>query len=83
MTWPPSAPSRSRTPARRPAPWPSCTDPTDGIEAFTHGDGTTATRTWTWNGPDDIWTGDLDQAEHPDWAAATDDFATRTGIPLA
>ena len=40
------------------------------VEAFTHGDGTTATRTWTWNGPDDIWAGDLDQAEHPDWAAA-------------
>jgi hypothetical protein len=54
----------------------------DLVEALTHHDGAgAATRMWTWD-PADIWTGTIDQAEHPDWAAATEDFATRTGIPL-
>ena len=54
----------------------------DLVEALTHHDGTgAATRTWTWD-PADIWTGTIDQAEHPDWRAATEDFAARTGIPL-
>lgn len=53
----------------------------DVVDAITHGDGTTATRTWRWD-PDDIWAGVLDQAEHPDWDAATADFAARTGIPV-
>ncbi|HEU5150143.1 MAG TPA: hypothetical protein VFU19_06570 [Iamia sp.] len=54
-----------------------------GVEAFTHEAGGAAVRTWTWAGPDTIWDGALDQAEHPGWPAATADFATRTGIPLA
>jgi len=53
----------------------------DNVEVITHHDGTTATRTWRWD-PDDVWQGRLDQAEHPDWPAATADFAARTGIPL-
>ncbi len=54
----------------------------DLVEAITHTDGTTATRTWTWAAPDRPWEGDLDQVEHPDWRAASADFAARTGIPL-
>lgn len=53
----------------------------DLVEALTHTDGTTATRAWTWD-PADPTRGELDQVEHPDWAAATADFAGRTGIPL-
>ena len=53
-----------------------------GVEAFTHEAGGAAVRTWTWAGRDAIWEGTIDQAEHPDWAAATADFAVRTGIAL-
>lgn len=54
-----------------------------GVEAFTHGEGGAAVRTWTWAGVDRIWEGTVDQAEHPDWPAATADFAGRTGVLLA
>ncbi|HEX7132414.1 MAG TPA: hypothetical protein VF228_07555 [Iamia sp.] len=53
----------------------------DLVETITHADGTTATRSWTWD-PADPRQGVVDQAEHPDWPAATDDFKARTGIPL-
>jgi hypothetical protein len=56
---------------------------TDAIEAFTHGEGGAAVRTWTWTDADHIWEGTTDQAEHPDWRTAAEDFAARTGIPLA
>jgi hypothetical protein len=54
----------------------------DLVDAVMHHDGTTSTRTWTWD-PACPWDGTLDQADHPDWPAAAEDFTRRTGIPLA
>jgi len=52
------------------------------VDAHTHSGGGCAVREWRRAGPDAVWEGEVTLTEHPDWAAATADLATRTGIAV-